>query len=194
MEAKTLLNIFLIIIILSGIFFIYKSIKGWDKSIIPTKASARLLKSILGYEGLRILMGIVGFIFIIFSIILFSIFYFNASLGFTKKDEVVMKTKSGEIYGTNAQIKDRLKYSISPEKKVEIEEISFKNNNIKDIPEYLWELKGLKSINFENNNLSVLPIEKIKSLDSLKILNIKNNPIKLDNVSEIQKLNIIVVK
>ncbi|XP_007897338.1 leucine-rich repeat-containing protein 20 [Callorhinchus milii] len=55
--------------------------------------------------------------------------------------------------------------------------INLARNKFSVFPEQLTEVKTLENINLEENQIVEVPVEKIRSLPSLKILNLKSNPL-----------------
>ncbi len=83
------------------------------------------------------------------------------------------------------KIKDRLRYSDLDS----YDSISFRDNYLDELPDFVWDMKNLKSLYLKNNKIETLPIEKIKNT-GIKTIYIIGNPFTKENINKIKQLGI----
>jgi hypothetical protein len=195
----------LTIFFLLGIFLFYASYKGWNKNYVPHKRSARILKEVIGYNGIRVVTGLIGSILILIP----SLIFFNKVIGIkapkrmTSKSELVFLTPNndndqdksihfGDRSGDLNLITEHIKYS-SPEIRDNYIRVSFKDNYLEEVPEIIFKLQNLEEIDLTNNDIESLPINQIKSLKKLRKIILINNPISPENLNQIKQLQYIQI-
>ncbi|MCZ4245892.1 hypothetical protein [Pedobacter punctiformis] len=208
MDFKTFLMLFLVVMLFAGLFFIYKSVKGWDRDYIPKKMKTKIIRQILGYNGSRLLMGTIGVLFLILPLYTFSDKFLGIHLNkriTDKQDFIVLSSKadpvktpesittpSGERTGTLSVMADHINYS-SEKVLNSYYKIVLKDNYLEELPPFVWKLKNLEEIDLENNDLKDLPVEKLLELKNLKKLNLKNNPLSKESSEKLKSLNKIEI-
>lgn len=66
-------------------------------------------------------------------------------------------------------------------------EVSFKNNYINKIPDFIWEIKNLELIDLTSNNINELDIKSLSKMRHLKTIILTNNPIAKEKVKNIRE-------
>lgn len=202
MNFETLL---LTVFFLMGIFFVFKSRKGWNQNYVPSKFLARIIKEAVGYNGTRFLVGLVGAILIIIPMLIFANQVLGISLPHraTSKSNIVfiaakpdenrsLYSPGGDRYGDLQSITDHIKYS-NPEIRNTYFKISFKDNYLNELPLITFELQNLEEIDLCNNDIEYLPIDKLKSLKKLRKIILTNNPVSPENLNQIKQLQHIQI-
>ncbi len=70
--------------------------------------------------------------------------------------------------------------------------ISFRDNYLEELPDFIWKMSNLKHLNLKNNKIISLPIETIKK-SPLSHIYITGNPIDKNNLIELKSLGITIV-
>jgi len=190
MDSKNLfiflfLGIGLILLIL-GIFY-----KKWNlyNKLKPRRALGKIFREILGENGSRNYML---FLSIVFLSIGFYITYRvhikpNLPARYSKKTtDITLSETDGIIMWTT--IEKAKNYS-----DLNFDKVSLKNNFIEQLPDFIWKIETLNTLDLENNDIDNISIEKLKESHINKII-LTGNPISNDKIKEIEKLGIVVVK
>ncbi len=74
-----------------------------------------------------------------------------------------------------------------------IDEVSLKNNFIDSIPDFIWKIKTLTTLDLENNDIKKISLERLKKSKIKKII-LTGNPISIDEIKKIEMLDIEVIK
>ena len=117
------------------------------------------------------------------------------SEGDYKKVELVVATS--EFKGLNGKaigkshisakiLEDELLFH-GPEELLKYRTISFKDNGLNEIPNFIWEMSNLTELELTNNNLKTLPVKKIKALQKLEILKLDSFKINKKSLIDFQK-------
>lgn len=171
---------------LLGLFILIISIKN-IKAKKPTKLSSIIIRKLLGETGTRIFAGIAAIAMMIFGFNFFmKINEFKFPGHDKKKTNIVVMTKQKIIDANTTSYSSRR--MTLPELKKEYKyagnsliadytSISFKNNYIKKLPDFVWSMKELEEIDLTNNKITSLPKEQLASLPKLKTLILTGNPI-----------------
>ncbi len=205
MEFKIFIILFLTFVFLYGVYFIYKAFKGWDNSYIPHKMSARIIREIIGYNGTRVIMGIIGFVFALIPTLIFAnkVLGINPPARLASKSDIISisakpdKTRGiyavgGDRYGDLQSITDNIKYN-SQEIRDTYIKISFKDNYLDELPLITFKLQNLEEIDLENNDIENLPVDQLKNLKKLRKIILTNNPISPENLRQIKQLQNVKV-
>ncbi|TDO94539.1 leucine-rich repeat domain-containing protein [Flavobacterium sp. 245] len=205
MGFKIFIILFLTFVFLYGAYFIYKAFKGWDNSYVPHKTSARIIREIVGYDGTRFIMGIIGFVFALIPALIFSnkVLGINPPERLTSKSDIIFLTAEpdenrgiyapgGDRSGNLQSITDNIKYNSQEIRNTYIK-ISFKNNYLDALPLIIFDLQNLEEIDLENNDIENLPIDQLKNLKKLRKIILTNNPISSENLKQIKQLQNVKV-
>ncbi|NMH87711.1 hypothetical protein [Flavivirga algicola] len=193
------IGLFLLII---GIFY-----RKWNlfKILKPRKAIGRFIRDMLGERGSQIWVLFVAFTFFLFpGLYLSYLHYIKPQLPpeySQKTDKIALRyviepKKIDDGWTTSAPIEwttvDIIKGKLSYTNLDSYDSISFRDNYLNKLPDFVWNMKNLKSLNLENNKISVLPIKKVKKSNINKIY-IIGNPITNENVNQIKDLGITII-
>lgn len=205
MKVKTGFILVAIFSILAGNYAIYASYKNTHKNYSQKKLKHRLVQNILGINGARVLYGFLGLGLILFGTFILFQFFVTPKLGNeynNKTNEFIIssRTINKEGYTLNSniitnlnQLKSRIKFG-GEEQLNKYVKISFKNNYLEEIPQIVWKMKNLKTIDLTYNKIVNLNIEQISKMDSLKIIVLKNNPITKENIDKLRKKTSIEIR
>lgn len=207
MEFKIFIILFLTFCFSYGVYFIYKAFNGWNKNYVPHKLSAQAVREVVGYDGTRVIVGIIGVVFTLIPTLIFA----NKVLGISFPDRWTSGTNTifitvepdksidsdiyslpGELAVEMQSLNDHIKYSPQA-RKDEYVKISFRNNYLNYLPLIIFDLQNLKEIDLTNNDIESLPIEKIKSLKKLRKLILTNTSISPENLKQLKQLHYIKV-
>lgn len=176
-----------------GVFALRGAIRNSFKNVELKKAKARMLREILGEQGYRVFVGALGVLFIAASLSLAFLMLGGLKLtkGRSKTDVINIAMVSDDpnvtsgLMATEQQLK--LKYEIIGETEFEkYQGISFKNNYRSDLPDLMWHMKNLESIDLTNNDFSELPLEKFSQLPKLTKLILTGNPMEPAYVEKVR--------
>ncbi len=177
--------------LLLGIFILIVAIKI-RKGFTPRRPLAKLIRRVLGEKGTRIFAGIVGVGLILYGGSFFiSMNHIDFPSAKEKKSDKVWIVKISVTGSdtTKSYIStpiDMLEHAYNYPN-LNFVSISFKNNYIKEVPDVVWDMINLKKINLTNNQITALPIEKIKKLKKLQTIILINNPISESELIKIRK-------
>lgn len=193
MKTETILYGISAIAILAGIWTLYYSLKKWNPEYKPRKVLAKLIRELLGSKGSQIFSGIMGTLLIIFGI---GITYLTLTKDTRSKNKSYAKSEFIRItefdaqYGAVLNSKQKIeKQKISRMGKEHLKNyqtVSFKNNGIDEIPDFVWEMSNLEILDLTNNELTDIPSD-INKLVNLKSLILNGNPVKLEQVENLKK-------
>ena len=204
-DRQIIIYIFLgagLVLLILGIFY-----RKWNlyNKFKPRKAIGKLIREILGERGSQIWLIFVAItLFLLPGLYLSYLHYIKPNLPeeySNKTDTVVLRhimkaTKIDDGWITSApiswttvdKIKDQLRYTNLDS----YDSISFKDNYLDELPDFVWNMKNLKSLYLKNNKIIVLPIEKIKTSE-IKTIYITGNPISNENINQIKNLGITII-
>jgi Leucine-rich repeat (LRR) protein len=192
------LGIGLILLIL-GIFY-----RKWNlfNRLKPRKPIAKFIREILGERGSQIWIFFISITFFLLPGLYLSYLQYvrpHLPAEYSQKTDGIAlrhimkpnKIDDGWIrsapitWTTVDKIKDQLRYSDLDS----YDSISFKDNYLDELPNFVWNMKNLKCLYLKNNKIKVLPIEKIKNTD-IKTIYIMGNPFTDENIHQIKELGI----
>jgi len=194
----TLLIIIGIVLFLTGGYLILTALKNWHSDYVPKRFFARAIKESLSPTAYRYFQGIFGSVIIITVLSLAYIEFIKPKISKNKTNIITVKYSDGTgkalsfmgssdgssivtLSTTNEKI-NRIKHEFEL-----FDSISFKDNYIREFPDFIFEMKNLEVINFTNNDLSDLPVSKIKNLKELRKIILVNNPIDSFRINKIKK-------
>ena len=186
-----------------GIYAILSGVKGWYRNQRSKKLLGSLMRALLGEELFGKALIAFG-IFLISAPILIGAIVIRASYGSPENpdntqaiqtvitDEIIIRYNhpaSGEItmYTTANKIRDKVEI-IGEEEYTKYMAISFKNNNLTKIPDFVWKAKNLREIDLTNNNINSIPVDQLKSMTNIKKLVLDNNPVNIENVNRLKSM------
>lgn len=194
----------LTIFFLFGIFLFYSAYKGWNKNYVPHKHSARIVKEAIGYNGTRFVVGLIGSILILIPTLIF----LNKVAGIEPpkkmtRSELIFLTPNndnnqdksihfGDTTGDLNIITEHVKYA-PREIRDNYIKVSFKDNYLDELPQFIFKLQNLQEIDLTNNDIENLPIEQLKSLKKLRKIILTNNPVSPENLNQIKQLQYIQI-
>ena len=205
MTPKSIIVILSIIVIIAGIYSIYASIKNTHQNHSQRKFKHRMIQKILGINGARVFYGFLGAGLIVFGLFMLFQFFVKPNLGNeynnkTDKFVLISNTISNDKFIMTSSLTttlEQLKSSIKIVGNAKLDEyvqIDFNNNYLDNLPDIVWQMKNLKTINLTNNNISDLDIDKISKMDSLKTIDLTNNPISIEKINEIRANTTVDIK
>lgn len=181
-----------IIFLSIGVYALYYSIKKWNPDYVPRKATARLIRNILGSKGSKIFSGIIGVGLMIFGI---GLGYLTLTKDSRKANKNYTDSEwveyTNHSQGITARIKEKdLRKSMtraSDFQKGNYKTISFNGMGLKKVPEYVWDMTGLSVLDLSNNNIKTLdePENQWIKFEELNLIVLDNNP--MDSL-EVQRL------
>jgi hypothetical protein len=185
-----------------GIFALRGAIKNSFKDT-QLRAKAHMLREILGAEGYRYFVGIIGGVFIAASLGLVILIVGGKSLmsGESKTDVMTIALITGDstvtssLMVTESQLK--MKYDALGDRTFDTyQHISLRNNYRRTLPDLLWKMKNLESIDLTNNKFTELPLQELAQLPKLRRLVLDGNPIEQAYMEKIRStlVGILVVK
>jgi hypothetical protein len=166
-----------------GIFALRGAIKNSFKNV-ELRTKAHMLREILGAEGYRYFVGIIGGVFIAASLGLIILMVGGKWLmsGESKTDVITIARITGDstvtssLMATESQLKR--KYDIVGDLDYDTyQHISLRNNYRRTLPDLLWKMKNLESIDLTNNKFTELPLKEFVRLPKLRRLILDGNPI-----------------
>lgn len=153
-----------------------------------------MVRAVLGEEGYRYFVGILGSVFIVASLGLAFIVVGGKSLlrsGESKTDKINIAIFSADpnaassLMTTESQLK--MRYDILGERELDTyQKISFRNNYRNTLPDILWKMRNLESIDLTNNKFTELPLEEFAKLPKLSQLILDDNPIEEKYMEQIR--------
>jgi hypothetical protein len=177
--------IWIIILVLLGIgvFALQGSVRNSFKNVELKNSKARMARTLLGEEGYRYFVGLLGVGFIVASLALLFLVMGGGQLlkGKGKTDTIEISLISEDpstktmIMATEEQIK--MKYDVFGDREFDkYQHISLKDNYRSTLPELLWRMKNIESIDLTNNEFTELPLSELTKLPKLKRLILDGNP------------------
>jgi hypothetical protein len=176
-----------------GIFALRGAIKNSFKDV-ELRAKAYVLREILGAEGYRYFVGIIGGVFIAASLGLVVLIVGGKSLlggGESKTDVMTIALITGDstvtssLMATESQLK--MTYDALGDRTFDTyQHISLRNNYRRTLPDLLWKMKNLESIDLTNNKFTELPLKEFVRLPKLRRLILDGNPIEQAYMEQIR--------
>ena len=160
MKVENVILIISIIVMLIGIWAVYYSLKLWNPNYRPRKLIAKLIRQSLGSKGTQIFTIIFGTVLILFGS---GMTYMTLTKGKLNPYSSYNKSEWITISVFNAQMGAILRSKVSLEKQKisrsgkdhlkNYQTVSFKNNGIKEIPNFVWDMSNLEKLDMTNNEL-----------------------------------------
>lgn len=193
MNATVVIWVFVFLLLIVGAFTLRGAITNSFKDVELKKARARMLRSMLGDTGYRIFLGIVGSVFILLAVSFIAI-KLVGSKGTSQQsetDEIYISMTSADSNTSEVLITDesKLMESFRLVRGLDYERyrsISFRNNYRDELPEAIWSMKALESIDLTNNEFETLPLDQLAALPGLQKLILIGNPFDSSYVATIQ--------
>ena len=187
----------LIIVMLGiGVFALGGSIKNSFKDVELKNSKSRMARSLLGEEGYRYFVGAIGVVFIVAALGLTLLAVagdklFNSS-GDSKTDVIEITLISADptvtssvLWATEAQLKTT--YNLLGDSELDkYQGVSLKNHYRSKLPDLLWKMKNVESIDLTNNEFTELPLQELAKLPKLKKLILDGNPFEPAYVQQIR--------
>jgi hypothetical protein len=177
-----------------GIFALRGSIKNTFKNVELRNSKARMVRSILGEEGYRYFVGAIGVVFIAAALGLIVLIVGGKSLMNSEDSETdIMEvalmsedsTVTSTLWLTEAQLKT--KHEIFGDSEFDkYQHISLKNNYRSKLPDLLWKMTNIESIDLTNNEFTELPLHELMKLPKLRKLILDGNPVEQVYIQQIR--------
>ena len=201
MEPRTILNLVCVFAILFGAYIILASVKNWHKNHSHRRLKARIVQYVLGVDGARVFYGIIGAGMILFGLVVLFQMHVKPLLGEkinNKTDQItlslIMPNASADYEMTVSEITNfaRLKENVrimGEEQLLKYSTISLRDNYLKEIPEMVWKMENLKSLDLTNNEIESISIQNLQRLPKLESIILDGNHISEENLREIREFN-----
>ena len=203
MKDSTVITLLIAFFFLLGLYCLYMAVKDKLRHRPARRPLHRLARSIWGYTGERIYTGLVGVAFM--GVACFFLFHMHLKplLGekYNKKTESITLygptiydvdstiVKHPTMYGASFKHLNSKQKRLGDDFLLEYEVIKFTYNYLPEIPEIVWKMKNLKVINLAKNEVTHIPIDKIKSLQYLETIVVTDNPLDSLNLLELKTLD-----
>ncbi|ADY29359.1 leucine-rich repeat domain-containing protein [Cellulophaga lytica] len=194
MEIKIILYGISIFTIITGSWILYYAIKKWNPDFKPKKLTAKLLREILGSKGSQIFSGIMGGILILFGITLTYLMLTkdmrSKSNKYAKSEWILITKFDGKnrsVLNSKIEIENKKISRMGKEHLKGYQQISFKDMGIDKIPDFVWDMTNLETLDLTNNEISKIPNE-ISKLTKLRRLILTGNNIENKHLKELEEL------
>jgi hypothetical protein len=185
----------LIVVMLGvGIFALRGSVKNSFKNVELKNSKARMVQSILGEEGYRYFVGAIGVVFVAAALGLIVIIVGGKNLMNSDDSETdIMKltvlsddsTVTSTLWSTEAQLITKHKI-LGDSIFDKYQHISLKNNYRSKLPDLLWKMTNIESIDLTNNDFTELPLQEFVKLPKLRKLILNGNPVEQAYIQQIR--------
>lgn len=197
MNEEILLSIVVLIIFIVGFFLLRAAIKDTLKYSNARRLQA-IIRGVFGFEGERVIYGLFGILIMMGSAYFLFLFYGNNMIGgkSKKKQEYVRLelikdhphyTLGGSTLSKISNLKRAYKHD--KEQLNSYSSIDLSNHELDEIPLFVWEMKNLKTINLQENELKKLPALELKNLPKLSKIVLSGNPLDTTNFQQIRQSN-----
>lgn len=185
MTPKLILTLLAIFCIIIAFLLIISAKKNKHKKFIPRKASAKLIKNILGDEGTKYYVYVSGVLFIFFGVGLIYLLHFSTPSipsGYEQTETIYIHANSLSPFDNSPTVsisqfenvnKLNLHGKYDRDKNNHIIKISFKNNYLSSLPECVNQMSNLKELDIRNNNIKtnhlIDILNKLKNLRKVRL-------------------------
>ncbi|MEJ0029535.1 MAG: hypothetical protein WDO15_03850 [Bacteroidota bacterium] len=174
--------IIIIVLLALGIYALQGAIRHSFKDVESKTGKARLVRSLLGETGFRYFIGAIGVAFIVAALFATVTLGFGVDIGGDRTDRVEIhimpdSTSTGSLLtATMPQLKMKYQYMGDAEFQ-KYQQVSFRNHYMDKLPDLLWKMTNVESIDLSNNDFQELPLQDLAKLTKLKKLVLDGNPI-----------------
>jgi hypothetical protein len=175
-----------------GIYALQGAIRHSFKDVESKTPKARLVRSLLGETGFRYFIGLIGVVFIAAALFATVTLGFGVDIGGHKTDwvEIVVMPDSLDTNGSRLSAKMsslRMKYQYKGDAEFQkYQRVSFRNHYMDKLPDLLWKMTNVESIDLSNNDFEELPLEQLSKLTKLKTLVLDGNPMEPGYVDQVR--------
>jgi len=187
-------NIIIYLFLGTGLIFLILGIfyKKWNLYNIlkPRRVIGKLFREILGENGTQNYILLLSLVFLSIGFYITYNVHIKPNLPnrYSKKTTNITLSKNGGKETMWVTIKNAEKYT-----NLNFDKVSLKNNFIDSIPDFIWKIETLTTLDLENNDIKKIPLERLKKSKIKKII-LTGNPISIDEIKKIEMLDIEVIK